>query len=118
IRVSGYPRVSLFKGIQTVQGNFSLRANSLSCRSCCMCGKLSVFQLNMWSRRYSPTADNPGAPLYPKKYEDFWGTPCRKTTLHCLNYSLFLIYGCIQGLECIKLFSSDKGIFAPLSHKK
>src|SRR5208282_3545557 len=32
----------------------------------------------MWARRYLPIADYPGAPLYPKKSEDFWGTPLQK----------------------------------------
>ncbi len=52
-----------FTAIQTVRGNFSLRANSPLCRPCCLYGTSSVFQLYMWARRYSPTADNPGARL-------------------------------------------------------
>src|SRR5208282_1956637 len=49
--------------IQTVQGNFSLRANSPLCQSCCLYGKSTVCRLNMRARRYSPTADNPCARL-------------------------------------------------------
>src|SRR5208337_1291135 len=49
--------------IQTVQGNFSLRANSPLCQPRCLYGRSSLFQLYMWARRYSPTADNPGARL-------------------------------------------------------
>jgi len=66
--------------IQTVQGNFSLRANSLLCQSFRLYGKSSVFRLNLWARRYSPTADNPGARLQPTV-----GASKRKATLHCLN---------------------------------
>ncbi len=50
-------------GIPTGQGNFSLRANSPLCQYRSLYGKLSAFLLNMWARRYSPTADNPGARL-------------------------------------------------------
>src|SRR5208337_18668 len=56
--------------IQTAQGNFSLkrlllalRANSPLCRPCCLYRTSSVFRFYMWARRYSPTADNPGARL-------------------------------------------------------
>ena len=49
--------------IQTVQDNFSLRANSPLYQPCCLYGTSSVFQLYMWARRYSPTANNPGARL-------------------------------------------------------
>ncbi len=49
--------------IQTVQGNFSLRAISRLCQSCCLYGISSMFQLYMWARRYSPSSDNPGARL-------------------------------------------------------
>ena len=49
--------------IQTVQGNFSLRANSPLCQPRCLYGISAVFKLYMWARRYSPTADNPGARL-------------------------------------------------------
>jgi len=73
--------------IQTIQGNFSLRAISPLCQPLCLYGILSLIQLHMSARRYSPTADNPGAPLYPKNSEDFLGTPRIKTTLYCLNCS-------------------------------
>src|SRR5208283_2072846 len=49
--------------IQTVQGNFSLRANSPRSQPCCQLGTSSAFQLYMWARRYSPTANNPCARL-------------------------------------------------------
>ena len=63
--------------IQTVQGNFSLRANSPLCQPYCRYGTSAVFQLYMWARRYSPTADNPGARLYPKSPRSF-GDPLQK----------------------------------------
>ena len=49
--------------IQTVQGNFSLRANSPLCRPYFLYRTSSAFQLYMRARRYSPTADDPGARL-------------------------------------------------------
>src|SRR5208337_561079 len=52
-----------FSAIQTVRGNFSLRAISPLCRPRCIYGTSSMFQFYMWARRYSPTADNPGARL-------------------------------------------------------
>ncbi len=49
--------------IQTVQGNFSLRAISPLRESCCLYGISSECRLYMRARRYSPFADNPGARL-------------------------------------------------------
>jgi len=67
--------------IQTIEGNFSLLSNSHLCRFRCLTGNPSLCRLNMWARRYSPTADNPDDRLQPKV-----GAPKRKMTLYCLNW--------------------------------
>ena|SRR5208283_3357208 len=41
----------------------ALRVISPKCQPCCVFGESSAFQLYMWARRYSPTANNPGARL-------------------------------------------------------